>query len=370
MNGINESIGDGTATGTADSTHSAGPVIDAHVHALPAALLRQIAERDTDGFSAAPVDGGWRVVLPGGATRLVRPGMTDTGRRADWAARQGLTGQVVSPWLDAQPVEGMAEADARDWARRLNAALAEQELTGTRAAGRDTGTAPTANTVLATVAVTPRAARDLQEAVDKEGLAGLVLSTNPAGADDLADPVLEDLWEAAAGLGAPVVLHPPTFGPSQSLPGSDQFGNTYCRLVDTTFAVTKLLLSGVLDRHPALRLVVVHGGGFLPYQSRRLDGGHRADALSGYAIERDRPSDYLPDLFYDTVALRPESVRFLAEVAGAGRVLLGSDYPFPLGDPDPTGTVRSAGLPDAATTAVLGGNAAQLFPAAARSTHA
>ncbi|HEY1703962.1 MAG TPA: amidohydrolase family protein [Trebonia sp.] len=365
MNGINESTS--TATGIADSTHSAGPIIDAHVHALPAALLREVADRDVDGFSAAPVDGGWRVVLPGGATRLVRAGMTDTGRRADWAARQGLTGQVVSPWLDAQPVEGMAEADARDWARRLNAALAGQELTGTEAAQRDTGTA---NTVLATVAVTPRAAQDLQEAVEKDGLAGLVLSTNPAGAEDLADPALEGLWEAAAGLGAPVVLHPPTFGPAQSLPGSDQFGNTYCRLVDTTFAVTKLLLSGVLDRHPALRLVVVHGGGFLPYQSRRLDGGHRADALSGYAIERDRPSDYLPDLFYDTVALRPESVRFLADVAGADRVLLGSDYPFPLGDPDPAGTVRSAGLPDAATAAVLGGNAARLFPAADRSAHA
>ncbi|HVT70209.1 MAG TPA: hypothetical protein VHF26_20855, partial [Trebonia sp.] len=144
MNGINESTS--TAAGIADSAHSAGPVIDAHVHALPAALLRQVADREVDGFAAAPVDGGWRVVLPGGATRLVRAGMTDTGRRADRAARQGLTGQVVSPWLDAQPVEGMAEADARDWARRLNAALAEQELTGTAA---------TANTVLGTVAVTP-----------------------------------------------------------------------------------------------------------------------------------------------------------------------------------------------------------------------
>jgi aminocarboxymuconate-semialdehyde decarboxylase len=114
----------------------------------------------------------------------------------------------------------------------------------------------------------------------------------------------------------------------------------------------------------------VHGGGFLPYQSTRLDGGHRADALSGYRIARDRPSDYLTDLFFDTVALRPESVRFLADVAGADNVLLGSDYPFPLGDPDPAGTVRSAGLGGAATAAVLGGNASRLFPAAARSTHA
>jgi aminocarboxymuconate-semialdehyde decarboxylase len=336
---------------------SAAPVIDTHVHTLPLALLRQIADREVDGFSAAPADGGWRIQLPGSQpARFVRAPMTDARRRADWAAGQGLTGQVVSPWLDAQPTAAMPEAAARDWARRLNAALAEQE----EARG---------HAVLGTVAVTGFAGRDLRQAVDENGMTGLILSTNPPGRVDLTDPLLEELWETAAGLGVPVVLHPPTDGPARALPGSAEFGNTFCRLVDTTFAVTKLLLSGVLDRHPGLRLVVVHGGGFLPYQSRRLDGGHRADALSGYRIERDRPSDYVPDLFFDTVALRPESVRFLADTAGAGHVLLGSDYPFPLGDPDPVGTVRAAGLGDAPTAAVLGGNAADLFPAAVRSAH-
>lgn len=353
MNGIDESNGS-----AADSANSMAPVIDTHVHALPAGLLREIAGRDVDGFSAQRADGGWQVTLPAGQSpRFVRNPMTDEDRRADWAARHGLTGQVVSPWLDAQPVAGMPDAEARDWARRLNAALAEQAAAHGHAA-------------LATVAFTGRAAGDLRRAVETDGMAGLILSTNPPGAGSLADRALEELWETAAGLGVPVVLHPPTDGPARTLPDSDEFGNTFCRLVDTTFAVTRLLLSGVLDRHPALRLIVVHGGGFLPYQSRRLDGGHRADALSGYVIERDRPSDYLPDLYYDTVALRPESVRFLAGTAGADRVLLGSDYPFPLGDPDPAGTVRSAGLGEAATTAVLGGNAARLFPAAARSVHA
>jgi aminocarboxymuconate-semialdehyde decarboxylase len=118
----------------------------------------------------------------------------------------------------------------------------------------------------------------------------------------------------------------------------------------------------VLDRHPGLLLVVVHGGGFLPYQSMRLDGGHRADALAHYAIERDRPSDYIAELYFDTVALKPASVRFLAETVGAGHVLLGSDYPFPLGDQTPVATVRAAGLGEAETAAVLGGNAARLFP--------
>ncbi|HWG02876.1 MAG TPA: amidohydrolase family protein [Trebonia sp.] len=345
------------------------PVIDIHAHALPAALLDEITAREIDGISAARADGGWRVSLPGSpAPRLVRPLMTDAGRRAAWTADRGLTAQVISPWLDAQPTAAMPDAAARDWARRLNAALIEQELEKPReqdsaAGGGSAAGSGNGHAVLATVALTGHAAGDLRQAVEEDGLAGLILSTNPAGVPDLADPALEALWETAAGLGVPVVLHPPTDGPARALPDSAEFGNTFCRLVDTTFAVTKLLLSGVLDRHPALRLVVVHGGGFLPYQSMRLDGGHRADALSGYRIERDRPSDYLQDLYFDTVALRPAAVGFLAGVAGAGQVLLGSDYPFPLGDPDPAGTVRAAGLPAADTAAVLGGNARRLFGA-------
>jgi len=323
------------------------PVIDTHVHAIPESLLREVSSRETDGVSASAAEGGWLVTLPGTKPKLVRPLMTDAARRAARAADQGVTAQLVSPWLDAQPTDAMSQAQARDWSRRLNGALAEQE---------------DGNGVLATVALGPQAGADLRTAVENEGAAGVVLSTDPPGADDLADPVLEPLWEAAAGLGVPVVLHPPTDGPSRVLPGSAEFGNTFCRLVDTTFAVTRLLLSGVLDRHPGLLLVVVHGGGFLPYQSMRLDGGHRADALAHYAIERDRPSDYIAELYFDTVALKPASVRFLAETVGAGHVLLGSDYPFPLGDQTPVATVRAAGLGEAETAAVLGGNAARLFP--------
>jgi aminocarboxymuconate-semialdehyde decarboxylase len=323
------------------------PVIDTHVHAIPESLLRQVSERPTDGVSVHQAEGGWLVTLPGSKPKLVRPLMTDTARRAASAADQGVTAQVVSPWLDAQPTEAMSQQQARDWSRRLNEALAEQEG---------------GNGVLATVALTSHAGADLRTAVENQGAVGLVLSTSPPGAADLADPAIEPLWEAAVGLGVPVVLHPPTDGPSSLLPGSAEFGNTFCRLVDTTFAVTRLLLSGVLDRHPGLALVVVHGGGFLPYQSMRLDGGHRADALARYAIERDRPSDYLADLYFDSVALKPASIRLLVESAGASRVLLGSDYPFPLGDPAPVATVRAAGLSEADTAAVLGGNAARLFP--------
>jgi aminocarboxymuconate-semialdehyde decarboxylase len=326
------------------------PITDCHVHALPSALLEGLAARPVHGWSAERIDAGWRVSLPGEtAPRLVRPPMADAPRRAAWAEGQGLTTQIVSPWLDAQPTPAMPAGAARDWAARLNEALFEAET----AAG---------NAVLATLACADpdQAATDLERAV-VAGFAGTVLSTEPAGVDGLADPRLEPVWASAVECGAAVLLHPPSDGPSRVLPGSAEFGNTFGRLVDTTYAVTRLLLSGVLDRHPGLRLVLVHGGGFLPYQSRRLDGGHRADGLAGYHLARGHPSDYLGDLHFDTVAMAPEAIAFLASLAGADRVLLGSDHPFPLGDPDPVGTVRAAGLGEEATAAVLGGNAARLF---------
>lgn len=324
-------------------------VIDTHVHAVPGALIKRLAAKDTDGLSATKSEAGWSVSFPESSTpRLVRQSMVDPARHAAWAREKGITSQVISPWLDIQPTSAMPDRAARDWARRLNTALAEQEH---------------GNQVLATVAMTKHAGEDLLNAIEHEGMTGLILSTNPPGVSDLGDPALESLWEAAAGLGVAVVLHPPTDGPTRALPDSKEFGNTFCRLVDTTFAVSRLLLAGVLDRHPSLRFIVVHGGGFLPYQSMRLDGGHGADGLSHYVLERGKPSDYAKDLFFDTVAMSAQSIRFLVAWAGADRVLLGSDYPFPLGDQNPVGTVREADLGEDASAAVLGGNAARLFPA-------
>ena len=343
-------------TGGAPLEAASAPVVDCHAHAVPAALLTSLSESSggISGFNAQVTEEGWQVDLPGGgASRLVRRKMASSEMRDRWLQDQGISCQVLSPWIDVQPTAAMAAAGARDWARRLNAAMLDE------AGGR-----PGAALAMASVALNDpeTAAGDLVDAVRVEGMSGLLLSTNPVGVVDLGDSSLDSLWAAAAELGIPVMLHPPSDGPSRSLPGSEQFGNTYCRLVDTTFAVAKLILSGVLDRHPLLNLVVVHGGGFLPFQSTRLDGGHRADALSGYSLDRGVPSAYLRDLYYDTVAMSAPAIRFLVESVGADRVLLGSDYPFPIGDPTPAVTVRAAGLTDSETIAILSGNAHALIP--------
>jgi aminocarboxymuconate-semialdehyde decarboxylase len=138
-------------------------------------------------------------------------------------------------------------------------------------------------------------------------------------------------------------------------------GNVFGRLIDNTLAVSELILHGLLDRHPALVLVLVHGGGFLPYAAARLDGGHRTQEAYAGKLRRERPSDYLPDFHFDTVTLSAKGIAFLTDLVGPAHVLLGSDYPFALGDPAPVDTVRAAGLSESDTEAILHGNATRLF---------
>ncbi|HEX3588032.1 MAG TPA: amidohydrolase family protein [Pseudonocardiaceae bacterium] len=327
-------------------------VVDVHAHVVPPTLLAGLADAPAHGFGARRTDNGWVVSVPGtGDTRPIGARMTEAGARRKWLAGTGVTRQVLSPWLDIQFGQ-TSPADARSWAQRLNDGLCEM-VAGT---GGDT-------VGLATVATDDgdQAAKDLQAALTRPELAGVVLNTNPVNGIPLHDPRLEPLWTVAEEIGAPIMLHPPTCGPSGDLTSLGTMGNVYGRLIDNTLAVTELILHGLLDRHPGLKLVLVHGGGFLPYAASRLDGGYRTKEAHAGDLARERPSAYLPDFWFDTVTLSGAGIGFLTNLVGAGHVLLGSDYPFALGDPDPAGTVRAAGLSAAGTEAILRGNATELF---------
>lgn len=323
--------------------------IDCHAHAVPPTLVAQM-ETGSHGFRAVrDAEGaGWWVTTPSGARRRLFAPMVAAAPRKARMAEQGIEKQVLSPWLELLPPAELPAPEAAEWVDLVNDELC----------AFSTEFAADVPGVLAALCThdVDGAVAQLGRLADRDDVLGVVLPTNPVGVDGLADPALEPVWQSAEAARLAVMIHPPTDGPSAAIPDSAEYGNTWCRLVDTTFAVSRLLLAGVLDRHPRLRLIVVHGGGFLPYQARRLDGGHRADALNGHPIERDKPSAYLSSLYYDTVALSEESVRHLVDVVGADRILLGTDYPFPLGDPDPVGTVLRSGV----SPVVLGDNLRKL----------
>ncbi|MEV6896595.1 amidohydrolase family protein [Amycolatopsis sp. NPDC051372] len=328
------------------------PVLDTHAHIVPPSLLAALEKAPACGFSARRTEKGWVVDVPGmGETRPIGARMNETGPRAGWRAQTGVATQVISPWMDIQSAF-LEPPAARDWARTVNDAMAESvaELGG--------GT-----TALASVATDDgeQAAADLLEAWKRPEFTGVMLSTDPLTGSAPHEENFEPLWTVAAREEIPVVLHPPTYGPSGELATLGTMGNVHGRLIDNTVAVTELILHGLLDRHPGLKVILVHGGGFLPYQASRLDGGYRTKEAFAGELEREKPSDYLRDFVYDTVALSAPAIRFLTGLVGSDHVVLGSDYPFALGDPRPVHTVLDAGLSESDTEAILRTNAENIF---------
>ncbi|MEV4800238.1 amidohydrolase family protein [Nonomuraea sp. NPDC049421] len=195
------------------------------------------------------------------------------------------------------------------------------------------------------------------EALDQalaRGLKGVEISSHAPGRE-LSDPAYEPFWARAAETGAVVFLHP--FGCTLDERLDRWYlSNIVGQPVENAVALSHLIFSGVLDRHPGLKLLAAHGGGYLPYHLGRSDHGHRVRPDARGCARP--PSSYLRDLHFDSLTHDPAALRELVRVAGPERVLLGSDFPFDMGDPDPLAALRAAGLAD---TPVRGGNAVRLF---------
>jgi aminocarboxymuconate-semialdehyde decarboxylase len=334
---------------TRSASRLAKPVIDTHGHLLvpeanalaeghPMEAADALAERAS--FSAASVAAN-RAQL-----QRVWPQLTSAERRLADLDAIGVDIQVVGPmpmhryW--AEPELAGKLAAVTNEAVAAHCAAGQGRLVGL-------GTLPLQHPALAV--------RELTRAVGELGLRGVSVSTTVAGRE-LADHAFDPVWEAAAGLGAIVFIHPWGCSLGARL-GAHFLGNTFGQPAETALALSHLIFGGTLDRHPALKLLAAHGGGFLPTYIGRSDHAwdNRPDAR-GCA---DRPSRYLRRIWYDALVYTPEALRHLVEVAGADRVVLGTDYPFDMGVTDPVERAAAAGLPAADLTAILSGNAATLL---------
>jgi len=204
-----------------------------------------------------------------------------------------------------------------------------------------------------------RAIAELSHAMGSLGLKGVQILTNVDG-QDLSEPKFEPFLASAEALGAFVMMHPNGFTEGSRL---ERFylNNVLGNPLDTTIALAHLILSGVLARLPELNLLAVHGGGFLPAYFARIDHawGARDDAHAALHLP---PSTYLRQVYLDTVVFGTEQLGFLLDTFGPDRLLMGTDYPFDMGEYDPIGHL--AGVPgmDAGTLAALaGGNAARVL---------
>ena len=201
------------------------------------------------------------------------------------------------------------------------------------------------------------AAKELRRAMIELGMKGAQIGSAVRGRN-LDDSALEPVWATAEELGAFLMVHPLN-APGVPLLDDYYLKNLIGNPLDTTVAAAALVFGGVLERHPKLKFSMVHGGGFTPYQEARW--------VHGWMVRREPkahlkngPRASLDKLFYDTIVHDTRPLQFLVDLVGPNRVVLGSDYPFDMGQYD-LGIVRALKDSDEVKARILYGNAAQLL---------
>jgi aminocarboxymuconate-semialdehyde decarboxylase len=203
------------------------------------------------------------------------------------------------------------------------------------------------------------AVEQLDYAIRHLGLKGVEISTSVNGRE-LDDALLAPFWARAETLEAVVFIHPfgTTLGERVK---SHYLSNIIGQPLETTIALSHLIFGGVLDRHPGVRIVAAHGGGYLPSYCGRSNHGHQVRPEARVSAEH-LPIEYLRKMWFDTLVYEPEGLRHLVEVVGASRLVVGSDYPFDMGHYDPRALIYSTpGLSDDDRAAIAGANALSLL---------
>ena len=329
--------------------------IDIHCHFLPPALIELLqVEGSRHSIHMTEKDGKRFASFAGRPAQPIPGGMIDLEERLGWMDQRGIDLQIVSAWMDFSSY--VLDPDDGLW---LASSLNELTLEAI---------APHADRFAAMAAVPMQepklAAEELRRAVRELGMVGVEIGTSIAS-DELDEESLTPFWSEAEDLDVAVLVHPFS---SRGV-GADRLqryflSNSVSNPAEETVAASYLIFGGVLERHPALRVCLTHGGGFLPYQIGRQDRSLVATPHVAGTNVSQRPSSFLPRFLYDTIVHSPEALRFLVDRVGPDRVVMGSDYPFPMGDPDPLATIDAAGFEAPVKRAIVFENAAREWPAA------
>jgi aminocarboxymuconate-semialdehyde decarboxylase len=202
------------------------------------------------------------------------------------------------------------------------------------------------------------AAAELERCVTKLGFKGVQILTNVAGRE-LSDPAFTPFWAKAEQLGVLVVIHPNGFTEANRL-SRFYFNNVIGNPIETCIALHYLIFDGVLERHPNLKILAVHGGGYLGAYSGRIDHAWGARSDSRGTLPK-APTEYLKRVYFDTVVFTPHQLKYLVNVFGADNILMGTDYPYDMAESDPIGHLAAAGLDSATVASIAGGNLRRLL---------
>ena len=203
------------------------------------------------------------------------------------------------------------------------------------------------------------AAAEVEYCVKTLGLKGVEILAH-VGDKELSDPDFEPFWATVESLGAVVFIHPNGYPQPQRF-REHYFSNVIGNPLDTTMALHWLIFDGVLERYPNLKIIASHGGGYLPGYSGRIDHAWGARSDSRGVLPRP-PSHYLKKIYLDTIVFTTHQLEAMVKVFGVDKILLGTDYPYDMGEYDPIGHIASCeALSPSDVAAIAGGNAKRLF---------
>jgi aminocarboxymuconate-semialdehyde decarboxylase len=279
------------------------------------------------------------------------PNLVDVALRLRDFDDMGVAAQVISP-APGQCYYNVPSDVGIEAARLVNQGMAEI-------------VANSKHRILAAVGSVPlqaggeAAAAELEYAMRTLGLKGVEVLAH-AGQMELSDTSLEPFWAKAEALGAVIFIHPAGFTEARRF-NRFYFNNVIGNPLDTTMALHYLIFDGVLERFPKLKILAAHGGGFLPSYAGRMDHawGARSDAHGSLPKP---PSHYLKKIYFDTIVFTPEQLDYLIRQYGADHILMGTDYPYDMGEYDPLGHIASVPmLTEGDKVKIAGDNARALF---------
>jgi aminocarboxymuconate-semialdehyde decarboxylase len=209
------------------------------------------------------------------------------------------------------------------------------------------------------------AAQQLEEGMKRWGMRGAAIGGNVEG-EELSAAKYDPFWAKAEELQALIFMHPQdaaaATGVTKRVMGNGGLGNVVGNPLETTIFLSHLILEGTFDKFPNLKLLLAHGGGYLPSYPSRMDAGCVVFAQNCKVPLKKRPSEYLRQIYVDSMVYTPENLRHLAAVCGPGQIVIGTDSPIPWVPESPVDPILATpGLSNAEKAAMLGGTACKLL---------
>jgi aminocarboxymuconate-semialdehyde decarboxylase len=207
------------------------------------------------------------------------------------------------------------------------------------------------------------AAEQLDDGVKRLGLRGALIGGSVNG-EELSDPKFHPFWAKAEQLGVVIFIHPQgtaELSNSGRLKGNGVLDNVIGNPLETTIALSHLVFEGTLDAFPGLKICAAHAGGYLPSYAGRSDQGCVTFPARCTKTLNKKPSEYLRQLYYDSMVFTPEGLRHLVTEVGASQIVMGTDTPFPWTKTAVDHILATPGLSDAERIAILGGTAEKLL---------